>query len=107
MTQTWLVTVEGNLVCAIEPAVAGAGAGPAAGGTPLEVGSALAANFARNGCIDGGYAFADREGARTFARLCLGFSKALLERRLEIIERLPVGFERYASDEQPLAPPPD
>ena len=104
MTQAWLVTVHGNLVCAIEPAVAGDER--AAAGTPLEVGSALAANFARNGCIDVVYALADRESARTFARLCLGFGRALLDRRLEIIERLPVDFERYAADEQPPAPPP-
>ncbi len=103
MSTTWHVTVKGNLVCAIEPAPPGADA--AAGGTPLEIGSALAANFARQGCIDGSYAFADREGARTFAQLCLGFAKALLERRLEIIARLPAGFERYAADEQPQLPP--
>ena len=99
------VTVKGNLVCVIEPAAAGALSASAA--TPLEVGSALAANFARNGCIDGDYVLPDRESARTFALLCLGFSKALLERRLGFVERLPAEFDRYVSDEQPLEAPPE
>ncbi len=105
MAHIWLVTVHGNLVSAIQPEAAGAHA--AAEGTALEVGSALAANFARDGRIDGQYAFADRESARTFALVCLGFTQALLERRLKVIRTLPHGFERYAADEQPRLPPPD
>jgi len=104
MTQNWLVTVRGNLVCAIEQAAADAGA--AAGGTPLEIASALATNFAHHGCIDGAYAFANRERAKVFARLCLKFGSALIERRLEIIERLPPDFDRYAADELSLQQPP-
>ena len=103
MTQNWLVTVKGNLVCAIEQAAADVGS--AEGGTPLEVASALATNFAHHGCIDGAYAFADREGAKVFAKLCLKFGSALIERRLEIIEKLPHSFDRYAADEQPLQSP--
>lgn len=98
-----MVTVRGNLVCAIGPAAADPGA--ASGGTPLEIASALATNFAHQGCIDGVYAFADRESAKTFAKLCLQFGSALIERRLKIIENLPAGFDRYAADEQPLRPP--
>jgi hypothetical protein len=105
MTSSWVVTVEGNLVCAIEPATVRADA--AAGGTPLEVACALAGNFARQGCIDGSYAFADRDGARVFAALCLRFSQALVERRLSIIDRLPLEFDRYHADEQPQPSPPD
>jgi hypothetical protein len=100
MRQAWAVTVRGNLVCGIERAAADALSANAA--TPLEVGSALAANFARNGCIDGSYLLTDRGSARTFAMLCLTFSKALVERRLGVIEQLPAGFDRYVSDEQPL-----
>ena len=103
MQASYVVTVSGNLVCAIEPILAPAGEWVS--GTPLEVGSALASNFARHGCIDGRYGFSDAPAARTFAILCLGFSKALLERRLAIVEALPKHFASYLADEQPSRKP--
>jgi hypothetical protein len=101
MQQAYVVIVKGNLVCAIQPR--SASHEPAIAGTPLEIASALAANFESHGSIDGVYAFGDSAAARTFAVLCLGFSKALLERRLTIIENLPPGFSTYAADEQPAS----
>ena len=51
--------------------------------------------------LDGVYGFADAAAARTFAVLCLEFSRALVERRLTVIENLPGDFTAYAADEQP------
>jgi hypothetical protein len=61
----------------------------------------LAANFSTSGTIDGVYAFQTTLQAQEFAVLCLQFGKALLDRRLKIIEELPPNFKNYFSDEQP------
>jgi hypothetical protein len=47
------------------------------------------------------YAFQTTLQAQEFAVLCLQFGKALLDRRLKIIEELPPNFKNYFSDEQP------
>ena len=67
--------------------------------TPLEVSNELAANNLRNGCIDGRYYFEDAMHARTFATLCLEFTKALVERRLAEVSRLPFGSPEYRAGE--------
>lgn len=93
------VVIKGNLVCAIEPV--SPQDTPLRSGTPLEVGTQLAANFTNSGSIDGVYAFQTTSQAQEFAILCLQFGKALLDRRLKTIEGLPPNFKSYFSDEQP------
>ncbi len=93
------VVIKGNFVCAIEPI--SSNDTPIRSGTPLEIGTQLATNFSISGTIDGVYAFQTTSQAQEFAVLCLQFGKALLDRRLKIIEELPPNFKSYFSDEQP------
>ena len=93
------VVIKGNFVCAIEPI--SSYDTPIRSGTPLEIGTQLATNFSTSGTIDGVYAFQTTSQAQEFAVLCLQFGKALLDRRLKIIEGLPPNFKSYFSDEQP------
>ena len=95
-TQAWVVVVEHNLVVTLARAEPGV-AVPAMQ-TKLEVATALAANFQRNGCLDGCYHFAGAERARVFATLCLEFTQALVERRLAALKTLAVGGELHAGD---------
>lgn len=74
--------------------------------SPLEVGTQLATGFRQTGRIDGTYLFASRDGARTFASLCLQFVKALVEQRNRNIEALPAGFDTYWSEQQARGPGP-
>jgi hypothetical protein len=98
MPETYVVVVRHNLVCAIEPAREPPPEGIPA--TPLEVSSQLAANHLANGCIDGSYYFTDTMHARTFAELCLEFTKALVEKRLAAVNALPVGAPLYRADSE-------
>ncbi len=95
----YVVVVAGNLVSAIHPTSEPDQS--AATGTALEIGTALAGNFQRSGSIDGRYGFDSAAEAKRFALLCLQFSKALVERRIGLIEALPPEFESYFADEQP------
>jgi len=98
MAETYVVIVKNNLVTAIErlsepldrPIPK----------TPLEVSTELADNNHRNGCIDGRYYFEDTQRARIFASLCLEFIKALVEKRLAMIEALPVGSAVFRADDE-------
>ena len=84
--EVFVVTVEHNLVSAIMRAP-----GDSAGAVPettLEVGTELAANYRRNGCLDGKYRFRNAQRARIFATLCLEFMQALTERRLAAVKVL-------------------
>ncbi len=103
MADFYTVVVEGNLVSAIERASA-PGAGPLAR-TPLEAGTQLAENNRRRGSIDGRYCFDDAQRARVFAQLCLEFTRALAERRLAALGRLPAGRAEYRAGDEPAAPP--
>jgi hypothetical protein len=97
MTDVYVVVVESNVVSAIERLT-----GPAPvpiPKTPLEVGTQLAENNRANGCIDGRYYFDDTQRARTFAALCLEFTRALVEKRLAVINSLPVGGIEYRADD--------
>lgn len=96
MVDVYVVRVEGNLVNAIERRESRSD--DAAPGTPLEVGTQLATAFRESGRVDGVYLFADREGARGFASLCLQFMKVLVDQRSRHIEALPVKFECYRAD---------
>ena len=104
MAEAYVVVVAHNVVCLIER-IEAAEPVPA---TPLEVSSQLAANYRRAGCIDGRYLFDDAKRAKAFASLCLGFTKALIDKRLAAIEALPAGSVAYRADDQPEGnlPPP-
>jgi hypothetical protein len=93
VSDVFVVRVQGNLVVSIGQSPRGAG-DPALG-TALEVGTRLATNFRETGRLDDDYLFADAEGARTFAALCLQFMKSLVEQRSEAISALPRGFTSY------------
>ena len=96
-TEPWVVVVRHNLVCSI--ARAGADDAARVAASPLEVSTRLADNHRANGCIDGRYCVADAQSARIFATLCLEFTRALAEKRLAMVEKLPAGNSRYeASD---------
>ena len=94
----YVVVVRHNLVCAIEPVADMPRESIPA--TPLEVSTQLAANHRANGCIDGRYYFRDTMHARTFAELCLEFTKAMVEKRLAAVAKLPVGAPLYRADSE-------
>jgi hypothetical protein len=99
MPDVFVVLVEGNLVSAIERSTAAAGeAGP---GSRLDVGTQLATNYRENRRIDGRYVLADAEDARSFALLCLEFTKGLVERRSCAVDALAKGDDLYYRAEQP------
>lgn len=95
----YIVVVEKNVVTAIERTHQR----PAAPipRTPLEVSTQLADNNRTNGCIDGRYYFDDSQRARIFAELCLEYTRALVEKRLGAINKLPVGYAGYRADDDP------
>lgn len=99
MPDAYVVVVRHNVVCAIERAQPEPGVRIPA--TPLEVSTQLAANFRDLGCIDGRYHFDDPQRARIFASLCLEFTKALVEKRLEAVERLRSDHMEYRADDRP------
>ena len=99
MTEVYVVVVEHNLVSAIEKVPEPPGMGIPR--TPLEVSSQLAANNAAQGCIDGRYYFTDTMHARTFAELCLEFTRAMAEKRIAEVRALPVGAPAYRAGSIP------
>ncbi len=103
MTQIFIVVVERNIVTAIERTT-DVPAEPIPR-TPLEVSTQLANNNRTNGCIDGRYYFDDSQRARIFAELCLEYTRAVVEKRLSAINKLPVEFSGYRADEDAAALP--
>lgn len=95
----YIVVVEHNIVQAIERS--DVPPDRPVPNTPLEVSTELANNSRLNGCIDGCYYFEDTQRARTFASLCLEFTKALVEKRLAEINKLPVGSPVYRAADVP------
>ena len=95
---TYVVTVEHNLVVAVERA----NDGPAAlvPETPLEIGTQLADNYRRSGRIDGRYYFRSPQRARVFATLCLEFTRALIDRRLAIVKALRADEDFHANSKE-------
>ena len=93
MREAWVVVVRHNLVTAIERA--GPEEAMQAAATPLEVSTRLAANHREHGCIDGRYCMGDAQSARIFATLCLEFTRALAEKRLATLDKLPAGDSHY------------
>jgi hypothetical protein len=97
MSDFYVVVVEKNIVQAIERSTLPP-AEPVPR-TPLEVSAQLAANNRLHGCIDGRYYFEDSQRARIFAELCLEYTRALVEKRLAVINKLPVGFAEFRADD--------
>lgn len=96
MPDVFVVLVEGNLVSAIDrSSIAPDEAGP---GSRLEVGTQLATKFREKGCIDGRYVLANADDARSFASLCLEFTKGLVDRRIRDIGGLPRGELHYRAE---------
>ena len=96
MPDVFVVLVEGNLVSAIERSgLAQDKGGP---GSRLDVGTQLATSFREKGCIDGRYLLADAEDNRSFASLCLEFTKGLVDRRMRDIDELAKGELHYRAE---------
>ena len=94
VSDTFVVVVEHNLVTALERVAEGISV--AIPHSKLEVGTQLADNNRANGCIDGRYYFHNAQRARIFATLCLEFTKALVEKRLDVVSALAAGAEYRA-----------
>ncbi len=64
--------------------------------TNLDAGTLLSENFQQNECIDGEYWFDDAERAKSFASVCMDFTRKLLQSRLDRIDKLNSGEEFVA-----------
>jgi hypothetical protein len=94
MTDTYVVVVKHNIVSALERVAENANTSvPQA---KLEIGTRLAKNYRLNGCIDGEYHFDNAQRAKIFATLCLEFTRALVDKRIDIVKALAVGAEYNA-----------
>ena len=102
MSEVYVVAVEHNLVKAVYKLPDGVAVSIPE--TKLEVGTELANNFRMHGCIDGHYHFDNAQRARVFATLCLEFTKALVDKRLEAIKLLKADGEYRAPDQPPAQP---
>ena len=89
MANVYVVVVEHNIVTALEPVIDGTDTPVPQ--TKLEIGTQLAENNRVNGCIDGHYHFDNAQRARIFAILCLEFTRALVDKRLEAVKALATG----------------
>jgi hypothetical protein len=65
--------------------------------TKLEIGTRLAENYRVNGCIDGEYCFDNAQRAKIFATLCLEFTRALVDKRIDVVKALAIGAEYNAT----------
>ncbi len=97
MADTYVVVVEHNLVTAVQKMTDGAGASVPQ--TKLEVGTQLADNYRSHGCIDGRYYFDNAQRARIFATLCLEFTRALIDKRLDVVKVLPADADYCATNQ--------
>lgn len=91
MAEIYVVEVEHNVVTAMRRLPSNSTVSVPE--SRLEIGTALAANYRAHGCIDGSYHFDNAQRARVFATLCLEFTRALVDKRLEALRRLPAGCE--------------
>jgi hypothetical protein len=89
MTDIYVVVVKHNMVTALERAAASVNVPVPQ--TKLEIGTRLAENYRANGCIDGEYYFDNAQRAKIFATLCLEFTRALVDKRLEVLKALAIG----------------
>ena len=96
MAETYVVVVEHNVVMAVRRLPVGATVPVPE--TKLEVGTELASNYRAQGCIDGCYHFDNPQRARVFATLCLEFTRALVDKRLDALKRLAADGEYLAGD---------
>ena len=96
VTEIYVVVVRHNVVTALRKLPPDAAVSVAE--SRLEIGTELAANYRARGCIDGSYHFKNAQRARVFATLCLEFTRALVDNRLDALKRLPAGREYLAAD---------
>ncbi len=96
MVDTYVVVVEHNVVSAIRKLPEGTVVPVPQ--TKLEVGTELADNYRNQGCIDGQYYFDNSQRAKIFASLCLEFTRALIQKRLDAIKLLKGDSDYSAAD---------
>jgi hypothetical protein len=94
MSDIYVVVVKHNMVTALERAAESVNVSVPQ--TKLEIGTRLAENYRVNGCIDGEYRFDNAQRAKIFATLCLEFTRALVDKRLDVVKALAVGAEYNA-----------
>ena len=95
MSDIYVVVVANNIVTALERVAEPRNISVPQ--TKLEIGSRLADNYRATGCIDGEYFFDNAQRAKIFATLCLEFTRALVDKRLEILKALATGEEYNAA----------
>ena len=96
MAEIYVVEVQHNVVTAVREVPFDAAV--SVPDSRLEIGTQLAENYRAHGCIDGSYHFDSAQRARIFATLCLEFTRALVEKRLDALKRLPVSSEYLGAD---------
>jgi hypothetical protein len=101
VAEIYVVVVEHNFVTAVRKLPSDAAVSVPE--SRLEIGTELATNYRARGCIDGSYHFDSAQRARVFATLCLEFIRALVDKRLDALGRLPAGCE-YPPPGQPTDP---
>jgi hypothetical protein len=94
MSEIYVVVVKHNMVTALERLTEGTDTSVPQ--TKLEIGTRLAENYRVNGCIDGQYHFDNAQRAKIFATLCLEFTRALVDKRLDVVQALAIGVEYHA-----------
>ena len=94
MSDIYVVVVKHNIVAALERVADSATTSVPE--TKLEIGTRLAENYRVNGCIDGEYPFDNAQRAKIFATLCLEFTRALVDKRIDIVKALAIGAEYNA-----------
>lgn len=101
MAEIYVVEVEHNVVTAVHKLPSDTAVSVPE--SRLQIGTQLAANYRAHGCIDGSYHFDSAQRARVFATLCLEFTRALVDKRLAALKRLPVSSEYLGAepDEEP------
>jgi len=96
VAETYVVVIEHNLVTAVQKVTQGMVLPVPE--TKLEIGTELANNYRMRGCIDGRYHFHSAQRARVFATLCLEFTKAVIDKRLDALKLLNADGEYRADD---------
>jgi len=91
MAEIYVVEVQHNVVTAVRKLPSDSAVSVPE--SRLEIGTELASNYRVHGCIDGSYHFDNAQRARIFATLCLEFTRALVDQRLDALKRLPSGSE--------------
>ncbi|MDQ6825369.1 MAG: hypothetical protein M3007_07900 [Candidatus Eremiobacteraeota bacterium] len=95
MSDIYVVVVKHNIVTALKRIAENANTSVPP--TKLEIGTRLAENYRIDGCIDGEYYFDNAQRAKIFATLCLEFTRALVDKRIDVVKALAIGAEYNAT----------